>query len=992
MSDNVINKINIGGSTYDIIGVPDGGTAGQVLTKNSETDYDVSWEDAEGGGITPITYSELVILKNQSELVPGMQYRITDYTCTTTQTNTQSASNVFDIIVTADSESELNENARAAHHTGDTYFANCDLDSWELKYCLENDTSRFAWADSTNGKGVIYYMKDEWNNIAPFDFKNIQFIRDTTWFNEHQDWATSILGSVPSTSIGFYFLSWVTQNNTIQDLSIVGQTLTDDEGAYNGVYNNEIKGTTAYNMGITENATSATFALPCTILVSSYACVGGAFYGCRGNSFGSDCYGNTLGNGSQYNTFENHCYNNTFDDDCCYNSFGNYCYSNSFMSGCSYNSFWNGCYSNSFGESCYGNTFGNSCYGNMIGDNCSHNTFGNRCYYNILGSCYGNTFGNSCYSNIFGNNCTNITVFDNVQYCNVPGGTNSLPIKNVQILNGTQGASAQNKLTISFEPNKDYTQVAGLVNGTDLRIWIAENTVTGPSTSTNNNIALFDGTTGKIIKDSGVSVSDLSPDLCTSTTYSALKTLKDGGNLIPGMQYRITDYTCTTTQANTQSASHVFDIIVTADDTSILNENARACHHTGDTYFANCNLKAWELKYCLENDTNRFGWADSTNGKGVIYYMKDEFDNECPYDFKNIMFKRWEITECDKCESLVVNNSNNPNGLFYGSKNILDDSNITQNAVYGTNFDWFYTFSLKDLSTGIWYDYSSIPCTNEYIYCGQNKISSLIINQEAPLRKLNNIVFFNCISNLIDENPSNHSGCALNNFHDNCHSSTLGNNCEGNTIGVDSNITAGDAFISNILGCYCSNNIFGNTVQCNIFGNYCINNSFVNTVYGNHFGNYFMNNSIDSDFETNEIQNYCLNNNFGGVVYSNTFGQDFSNNNSEGQLCFNYFGNTFKDNTLKYWCYNNEFLNACNNNTFGKYFHNNTVHNNVRYCVVGDGTSSLHAQNAQILSGIYGTSSDKIIINFELGKHYTQIAGKNSSGVLKIWNPADLIQ
>ena len=99
MSDNVINKINIGGSTYDIIGVPDGGTAGQILTKNSETDYDVSWEDAESGGITPITYSELVDLRDNGELIPGMQYRITDYECTTSQINTQSAGHVFDIIV-----------------------------------------------------------------------------------------------------------------------------------------------------------------------------------------------------------------------------------------------------------------------------------------------------------------------------------------------------------------------------------------------------------------------------------------------------------------------------------------------------------------------------------------------------------------------------------------------------------------------------------------------------------------------------------------------------------------------------------------------------------------------------------------------------------------------------------------------------------------------------------------------------------------------------
>lgn len=122
------------------------------------------------------------------------------------------------------------------------------------------------------------------------------------------------------------------------------------------------------------------------------------------------------------------------------------------------------------------------------------------------------------------------------------------------------------------------------------------------------------------------------------TTWSALKTLRDGGNLTSGRFYRITDYTCTTTQTDTQSAGHLFDIIVFALSGSTLSEKAWADHHEGDTYFSNCNLAAWELKYCLDNDTTRFYWADTTNGKGIIYWMKDEWGNECPYDFKNIQY------------------------------------------------------------------------------------------------------------------------------------------------------------------------------------------------------------------------------------------------------------------------------------------------------------------------------------------------------------------
>ena len=127
-------------------------------------------------------------------------------------------------------------------------------------------------------------------------------------------------------------------------------------------------------------------------------------------------------------------------------------------------------------------------------------------------------------------------------------------------------------------------------------------------------------------------------------THAELVALRDNGELVPGQRYRITDYTCTTKQPETHSAGHVFDIIVTADDVSTLNENARAVKHTGDTYFSGSKLSTWKLKYCLDNDITRFAWADTESGKGVIYYLEDEFGNLAEYDFKNIQFKRFRAT------------------------------------------------------------------------------------------------------------------------------------------------------------------------------------------------------------------------------------------------------------------------------------------------------------------------------------------------------------
>lgn len=92
-------------------------------------------------------------------------------------------------------------------------------------------------------------------------------------------------------------------------------------------------------------------------------------------------------------------------------------------------------------------------------------------------------------------------------------------------------------------------------------------------------------------------------------THSELKTLRDNSQLIPGTFYRITDYECTTTQADSQSVNHPFDIIVQALDESTLSEDAQAIQHEGDEYFADAKLEAWKLKYTIDNDASRFAWA-----------------------------------------------------------------------------------------------------------------------------------------------------------------------------------------------------------------------------------------------------------------------------------------------------------------------------------------------------------------------------------------------
>ena len=313
-------------------------------------------------------------------------------------------------------------------------------------------------------------------------------------------------------------------------------------------------------------------------------------------------------------------------------------------------------------------------------------------------------------------------------------------------------------------------------------------------------------------------------------TWAELKAIKDAGELVPGTQYRITDYEFTTVTTNTSSAGHVFDIIVIADDESHLNEKARACLHDGDTYFASSNLAAWQLWYCIDNDTNRFAWADSTNGKGVIYRMIDEFENDIPYDFKNCLFTK----------DGVYTDAYTLNAGFD------DDASITKSKYcYSNKMNKYESSNVQQLNFNVFYS---------AMYCHNNTFGN------------------NCCNNVFEHY------CYSNVFAEQCHDNTFGERCCSNMFGgYYSNNTAGDFFCRNVFGENCSQNTFDQNCSQNKFGNHCINLTFgsscngntlkddcsnitlgqsnMNNIFWNHCGNI----SFGQSCEKNEIKALCLN-------------------------------------------------------------------------------------------------------------------------------------
>lgn len=462
-----------------------------------------------------------------------------------------------------------------------------------------------------------------------------------------------------------------------------------------------------------------------------------------------------------------------------------------------------------------------------------------------------------------------------------------------------------------------------------------------------------------------------STDLLVPITYSELKNLRDNGNLVPGMQYRITDYQCTTTQIDTSTADNIFDIIVIADSSSILNENARAIQHAGDTYFSDNNLKAWELKYTIDNDNSVYGWADIDNGKGVIYWMKDEFGNECPYDFKNILMKIYSISER---YSISQDKEFLKDKGVYISKRVGSQYSMMNwcNMEFDSTSDtkYVYTFDIEVNNTH--YDFSNNVYPAELypactITCHNNIIKPFSVSLDyTPKRLYINFITFTirAYNEIIPDSSSGsdiEGGTFLiydNFFNSDCHDYRLTSNnnddyilgikCYNNKFGINNresvviidyynniigddseryiidencyNNTFGRHYYRNVFRDNCYNNIVGNNFTQSYFAAYCYDNVFCNDCHHFTFGQYCDCNIFGNTNETITFGNYCENNLFGNDCMqiqladgcsNNKFGNECVNNTLSGNSSYNTFGNYCTVNNFGYNCRYNTLNNYC---------------------------------------------------------------------------------
>ena len=358
----------------------------------------------------------------------------------------------------------------------------------------------------------------------------------------------------------------------------------------------------------------------------------------------------------------------------------------------------------------------------------------------------------------------------------------------------------------------------------------------------------------------------------------------------------------------------------------------------GEIVFGDEQYKGEDKIVYVENNT-------SDTYKGDILYMKDEFNNECYYDFKNILFKRYHIDEISDNSSQDSLNESLLN-TYLGIKN---------NVGYTINEeDYIYVYTFGGETDGSLTD----SCYNNNIQPAGNmwRPNNITFNENS----YDNYIFsgsYNCsFSHDVYCNIIGHA------FMNNTFGNSVGNNTFGNNIGSNS---FGNDIWNNSFGNSIHNNSFGNEIYENTFGNNIWHNSFGNKIYRNSFGNGVTYNSFGNSVKYNTFGNSVGNNTFGNYIYQNTFGN---------VIQFNTFGNDI-------WY--NSFGNNIGSNSFGNYFQYNTIENHMIYAILGS-----YIRHAKFLSGLSFDSATSIT-GILTSVSYCQYIGKNSAGEVIIKNPMD---
>ena len=427
----------------------------------------------------------------------------------------------------------------------------------------------------------------------------------------------------------------------------------------------------------------------------------------------------------------------------------------------------------------------------------------------------------------------------------------------------------------------------------------------------------------------------------TEIVYSALTFVMNVNQLVPGQYYLITDFkTCydqpdydyngsAITTGNYKQGS-VSPILVLATGTGTISQLAYQPEYPGDVIYYDSSFSTTEV----------------TGGEafGMITYRIDDQGNAFDYDFREVLFKRYDTYSAQGSYNGTVNidGSGNVTGTTTFFTSNTEPENIigivNPNSPYGVDF---YRVVSIDSDTSMIVTGNSFNSIDNTLYTPSTTEGRMSYKQ-------NNIIGN---TGFTEYNTfTNYNSC----FNNTCGNRVAATIYEGETFLLSNNVFRSGPYIDNSFGSQFRNNTFqddctGNTIKYRFYNN-VIDNDFDNNIITSNF----YDNLIVVDFQNNYVQSSFYNNNLG-----DDDGSDFENNIFNGAFRGNFYTghDVFQYNTINGTFSNNIILdifefnnvqsfsdnrieNNFDNNQIGQSFTSNIIKQQFKHNVLGENVSS----------------------------------------------------
>lgn len=553
-------------------------------------------------------------------------------------------------------------------------------------------------------------------------------------------------------------------------------------------------------------------------------------------------------------------------------------------------------------------------------------------------------------------------------------------------------------------------------SGINTRITVAEEPAGDNCAFGGTRISVVNKDTNEVIETQYVCTSG-NDSVFELITYEALKTKIDTNDLEPGKLYKITDFQTIYDQPSYVTGGDDLDpnvetkyanidpIVVAATSVNTLDTFASQPGNPDD-------IIRYEVDYTLPFNTG-------TPTKGRITYRKDNMGNECSWDFKTILFKRWissgyvidvfdnggTLSEDTVFGNMPTFNNKilfdnitvpfindplyefNPGIQLFDLPNIriivdeycqgLDITGCIRNVTLSAKIIDNFTAKNKLVNTKITSDRNSFDskivnnifenCYNVDIICSDissnkftNKHTDLVINRsgESSSELINNRVSYSESTNIS-------VGSFTRNTIDAIIETNLNGSSTGSVIFTDNNIVN---FVNNNIG---FNSISYNNIT--EFTGFTTSNSNSFTFVNNNitrFNNITLENA--SNFSENTIEDFSnctITTSFSGNRFAT-----FTGCTSIGTSFLNNTGVNFRLNTVGTDCKNNNFGPDFLQNTVGSYFgfngfistlSSNTFKSQASNCTFGDYVSD-NTFNSNLYNCIFDNDFVKNNIKTEL--------------------------